>query len=435
MKHDYLQVTNLKSRMIYDSRGVPTIEVDIVLDGQYFGRASVPSGASIGDMEAIELRDNNPKLFHGKGVTIVLSNIDNVIYPKIINNKFESCEKLDQFLINLDGTENKSKLGANAILAVSLAFAKAFAASSGLDFFASIEEKDNYIMPIPLMNLINGGAHANNNLSIQEFMIMPIGFDSFSRGLQAGSEIFNSLKKILNHRKYSTAVGDEGGFAPDLTSDVAALELLTEATIEAGYRPGHDIYFALDIAANNFYQGEEYKLGKETLTSAQLIDYYNHLIKEFPIISIEDPFAENDIQAWKDFSKQCRNKIQIVGDDLFVSNSKYLQQGIDWDIASAIIVKPNQIGTFTETLKTIRLARESCYGTILSHRSGETEDTLIVHLAVGTGSEQIKVGSISRTDRVIKYNEILRIEEKLGDRASFYGRKILDKFSLGNKVG
>ena len=423
-------VTSLKSRMIYDSRGVPTIEVDIVLNDKFFGRYSVPSGASIGKREALELRDHDNRYFHGKGVAKALANIKEKIQPQIMGKKFICCADFDQLLIELDGTLNKSNLGANAILAVSLAFAHAVAHSQNKQFFEFVSAGGVCSMPVPMMNLINGGAHADNNINIQEFMIMPIGFDSFSQALRAGSEIFHSLKSILSQKGYSTSTGDEGGFAPNLTSDILALDLLMEATAKAGYKAGSEILFALDVAADNFYQDGEYILANEKLSSDDMLEYYEKLIKNYPLISIEDPFSEHDHIAWQKFSKLFRDKIQIVGDDLFVTNCGYLQQGIEAEIANGIIIKSNQIGTFTETLKTIKLATDNNYNAIISHRSGETEDILIAHLAVGSNVGQIKTGSISRSDRVAKYNELLRIEERLGDSGSFFGKKLLEKINI-----
>jgi len=421
-----LKISDLKARMIYDSRGLPTVEVDLLLNDHHMARSSVPSGASIGSKEALELRDNDHKRFRGKGVAQAIENINQIIAPRIKSRSFDGQPELDQFLIELDGTDNKSNLGANALLPVSMAFAKALAAAKGVEFYS--RDDDDYTLPVPLMNLINGGAHASNNLAIQEFMIMPIGFDSFSESLRAGSEIFAALKSILHRKNLSTAVDNKKKYAPNLDNEKQAFDMLMDAINDAGYIPGKDIFLALDVAASNFYRNGKYYINSDELSAEELISYFKKLLNEYPIFSIEDPFAEDDLRAWADFSQDMRAKVQIVGDDLFVSSSSLLQEGIDLKIANSIIIKPNQIGTFTETINTIKLAAKNNYGTIISHRSGETEDLAIAHMAIAFGTGQIKTGSICRSERVMKYNEILRIEERLGEKAKFYGRELLKRF-------
>ena len=421
------KITKLKAMQIFDSRGMPTVELDLELNKKITARASVPSGASVGMHEAIELRDNQPEFYHGKGVDSAIRNINSIIAPEIINRSFNSQEEIDDFLMRLDGSENKSKLGANSILPISMAFAKASRLVHGHELYSRKDEK--YILPVPLLNLINGGAHADNNLAIQEFMIMPMGFDSFKEALRAGSEIFHSLKGLLRRNKFSTAVADEGGFAPNFASEKQALEMLAMAVEEAGYKLGVDVFLALDVAASNFYKEGKYWVNDKGLNSQEFTDLLNDLINEFPIFSIEDPFAETDDKAWINFSENMRDKIQIIGDDLFVSSVKLLKEGIKQNIANAVLVKPNQIGTFTEMEHTIKLASENNYATIMSHRSGETEDLAIAHLAMLYGTGQIKTGSLCRGERVMKYNELLRLESTLGEKAIFHGKKLLKRFS------
>lgn len=420
------KITDLKALQIYDSRSVPTVEVSLELNGKFWTRASVPSGASVGCSEAVELRDNQPDFYHGKGVETALHNIRSVIGPKILGRVFESQAKLDEYLIELDGSENKSNLGANSILPISMSFAGACAYANGKPLYA--REDENYILPVPLLNLINGGAHADNNLVIQEFMIMPMGFETYREALRAGSEIFHSLKGILHRHKYTTAVGDEGGFAPNLENEKHALEMLTDAVQDAGYKPGEEVFLALDVAASNFYKDGKYWINNEGLSTQEFSSFLIDLVSQFPISSIEDPYAETDFEGWKIFSDKMKNKMQIVGDDLFVSSAKLLKKGIKENMANAILIKPNQVGTFTEMESTIKCASEHGYGTIISHRSGETEDFIIAHLALLYKMGQIKAGSLCRGERVIKYNELLRIEEELGDRATFYGEKLLKRF-------
>lgn len=409
------KITNVKAREILDSRGNPTLEVDVLIDNNFLGRASVPSGASTGINEAVELRDLDPKRYFGKGVLKAVANVNEIIKPSLLGMDANEQSKIDERLIALDGTENKSRLGANAILGVSLAVAKAAALANNMPLFKYLNPANtNPILPKPFMNIINGGAHADNKIEIQEFMIMPNMEGRFADKLRAGAEIFYCLKEILKKNGYNTNVGDEGGFAPNLDSANQAIEYILQAITLAGYVPGYDIMLALDCAANEFYDLNLYKLENQSLKSAELIDYYNNLIRQYPIIYLEDPFAETDQQAWKAcVEKLSTGPTMIVGDDLFVTNSKLLSQGIEEKLANAILIKPNQIGTLSETIKTINMAKKSGFGTIISHRSGETEDVCISHIAVAFNSGYIKTGSLSRTDRIIKYNELLRIEEFL----------------------
>ena len=413
------RITYLKGRQILDSRGTPTVEVDMSLDNGPICRGSVPSGASTGSHEAIELRDNDTKKFNGKSVFRALENINVVILSSVKNRDFDSLADFDSFLVELDGTKNKSKIGANAILACSVAYLKCSAKSLHKEVYEFLNPNGPYYLPAPLMNIINGGAHANNGLDIQEFMIVPAGFESFSDSLQAGVETFINLKEILQTNGYSTAVGDEGGFAPSLKSNEEALELIAEAINKAGYRLGKDIYLALDVAASEIYKDRKYKIDKQLLPSEEIIEYYKKIISTYPIISIEDPFHEDDWDAWSSLTQTVGSTVQIVGDDLFVTNEERLRMGIEQKAGNSILVKINQIGTISETLKTIELAKENNYSYIISHRSGETEDTIISDIAVATASGQIKTGSCSRTDRTAKYNQLLRIEDFLGKKSKF----------------
>jgi len=405
-----MKITNVFARRIIDSRGFPTIEVDIALDNKFMGRAAVPSGASKGEKEALELRDNDAA-FHGKDVKNAIKNVNTVIKSAVINKTFSSQKELDQTLINLDNTENKSNLGANAILGVSLAFAKASASANNIPLFKIFGNKAS--MPIPFINVINGGAHADNLLDIQEFMIVPHGISPFSKKIQAACEVFQTLKKLVKLEGYSTNVGDEGGFAPNLQKSSQALDLISRAITEAGYKVGSEISLALDVAANEIYTDGKYLLKGENLTldSQGFCHYLEQLCNEYPIISVEDPMMENDYKGWEYFTKLLGDKIQIVGDDIFVTNPKLIRYGADHKIANSVLIKPNQIGTLTETIEAINTAKELGYKCIISHRSGETEDTTIAHLAVGMDAGQIKTGSMSRSDRTCKYNELLRIEE------------------------
>ena len=406
-----MKIKNVIGREILDSRGNPTVEVDVILENGIMGRASVPSGASTGEREALELRDGDNR-YLGKGVLKAVSNVNGPLRDLVIGMDASDQKALDYAMIKLDGTETKSKLGANAILGVSMAALKASANAEGVPLFAYVGESKE--LPRPMMNILNGGAHADNKLDFQEFMIIPIR-NTIKERIRVGSEVFHNLKKVLNERGLATGVGDEGGFAPDLKSNSEGFELIMEAIKKAGYEPGVDVCLAIDVAASEFYKDGKYELAGEnrTLTTDELIDFYEELCNKYPIISIEDPVDENDWEGFTKITKRLGDKIQLVGDDLFVTNKKCLQMGIDKQAGNAILLKVNQIGTITETLETIELARQHGYATIISHRSGETEDTTIASLAVGLGLGQIKTGSMSRTDRVCKYNELIRIEEKL----------------------
>lgn len=414
------KIREVKAREILDSRGNPTVEVDAILDNGILGRASIPSGASTGENEALELRDKDKSRYLGKGVSKAVNNVNTIIASKI---KGIVCdfEKIDKLLIDLDGTENKSKLGANAILGVSLAVAKAAASSKKQPLYKFLGGDKAKVLPIPLMNILNGGLHADNNLDLQEFMIMPVGASKFSEALRCGSEVFHNLKSILKFKVLSTAVGDEGGFAPSLNSNEEALDLILQAIESAGYKPGKDVYLALDCAASSFYKDGGYQFEKTKKDSQQLISIYENWLNKYPILSIEDGLSEHDWSGWKELTKELGNKLQLVGDDIFVTNPKIFKKGIDEDIANAILVKLNQIGSLSQTLQVTDMAKKNKYKAIISHRSGETEDTTIAHLAVATGVGQIKTGSLSRTDRVCKYNELLRIEEELGSQAVYAG--------------
>jgi len=423
------KVREVKAREILDSRGNPTIEVDCVLEDGSFGRAAVPSGASTGEHEAVELRDGDKTRYLGKGVSKAVENVNGEIRKAIQGRDAIQQGKLDQFLIDLDGTPNKARLGANAILGVSLAAAKACAASKKFPFFIYIGGEKANILPVPMMNIMNGGVHADNNVDLQEFMIMPLGAKKFSEALRMGAEVFHTLKKILKSKKLSTAVGDEGGFAPDLKSNEEAIEVILEAIERAGYKAGKDISIALDPASSSFYKNDTYLLEaekKKENTSADMIEFYARWTEKYPIVSIEDGLAEDDWEGWKGLTSRLGKKIQLVGDDLFVTNTRRLVEGIEKGVANSILIKVNQIGTLTETLNAIVMAKKAGYTAVISHRSGETEDTTISHLVVGMGTGQIKTGSVCRTDRIAKYNELLRIEEELGDNA-IYGSQIWQK--------
>ena len=406
-----MKIVNVLGREIIDSRGNPTVEVDVILENGIIGRASVPSGASTGEREALELRDGGTR-FMGKGVLKAVSHVNNELRDLVIGMDVYNQEKIDYAMINLDGTETKSKFGANAILGVSMAVLKAAALSKGLPLYKYVG--DGTILPRPMMNIINGGAHADNNLDFQEYMIIPEA-DSIKERVRIGAEVFHTLKKVLKEKGYATSVGDEGGFAPNLKTNGEGFELIVEAIREAGYKPGVDVNLAIDVAASEFYNNGKYELKGEgkTLSTEELIDYYKELTNKYPIISIEDPVDENDWEGFRLITEKLGEKIQLVGDDLFVTNKKCLQKGIDNHAGNAILLKVNQIGTITETIETINLARSHGYKTIISHRSGETEDTTISSLAVGLNLGQIKTGSMSRTDRICKYNELIRIEEQL----------------------
>ena len=414
------KIKYLKARQILDSRGSPTVEVDMSIDDGQIFRASVPSGASTGKYEAVELRDNNDN-YNGKSVHNAVSNVNDLIKNKIINKNFNSIYEFDNEILNLDNTANKSNLGANAILACSLSFMKCLANNSNQSLYEFLLTDQEYILPCPLMNIINGGAHANNGLDIQEFMIIPAGFKSFSDSLRAGVETFLKLKELLNKKSYSTAVGDEGGFAPDLKTNEEALNLILDSITLAGYEAGKNIFLALDVASSELYNQGKYSYDKELLSSSELIDVYKDLTSKFPIISIEDPLDEDDWESWKSITKSLGNSIQLVGDDLFVTNKSKLQMGIDTNAANSILVKINQIGSISETLDTINMAKNNNFSYIISHRSGETEDSSIADISVGTKSGQIKTGSCSRSDRTAKYNQLLRIEDQLKGKCEFAG--------------
>ena len=422
-----IKIENVKGRQILDSRGIPTVEVDIILSNGLIGSASVPSGASTGKYEAVELRDGF-KSYHGKSVTKAIDNINNDIKNIILGRSPLEQSKIDNDLISLDGTLNKNKLGANAILGVSMAVARAGAISLNQPLYKYIGGLGSKEMPVPLMNIINGGAHANNLLDIQEFMIMPVNFHSFSDALRAGTEIFHNLKIILDNNNYSTSVGDEGGFAPKIDDPKIALDLISKSIEISGYKVGEDIFIALDAAASEFFKKNKYVLNnkKNLLSTDELIEYWRELIKNYPIISIEDPFDEDDMYGFSKFTKLFGKNLQVVGDDLFVTSEKKLSEGIDREAANSILVKLNQVGTLTETLNTILTAKKHDFNTIISHRSGETEDNFISDLCVGINAGQIKTGSLSRSDRTSKYNQLLRIEEQLGEEAKFIGNKILN---------
>ena len=414
------KIKKVFGREILDSRGNPTVEVDVVLDNGILGRASVPSGASTGENEALELRDGDKNRYLGKGTLKAVNNVNTVIASRIkgLNPDFK---KIDKLLIDLDATENKSRLGANAILGVSLAVAKAAALSKKQPLYKFLGGNEAKILPTPLMNILNGGLHADNHLDIQEFMIVPIGALKFREALRYAVEVFYHLKAILKSKGLSTAVGDEGGFAPRLGSNEEALSLILQAIEKAGYKPGKDIYLALDCAASSFYKDGVYEFENSKKTSSDLIGIYEDWISKYPILSIEDGFSEHDWSGWKELTKKMGEKLQLVGDDIFVTNPKIFKKGIEERIGNAILVKVNQIGSLSETLEVIGIAKKNKYRAIISHRSGETEDTTIAHLAVACGCGQIKTGSLSRTDRLCKYNELLRIEEELGQRAVYAG--------------
>ena len=418
-------VVDVVAREILDSRGNPTVECDVLLESGVMGRAAVPSGASTGSREAIELRDGDAARYLGKGVLQAVENVNTEISEAIIGLDAQEQAFIDQTLIELDGTENKSRLGANAMLAVSMAVAKAAAEEAGLPLYRYFGGSGPMQMPVPMMNIINGGAHANNSLDIQEFMIMPVGQSSFREALRAGAEIFHALKKLLDKKGFSTAVGDEGGFAPNLSSHAEAIQVILQAIENAGYVAGQDILLALDCAASEFYKDGKYHLAGEglQLTSAQFTDYLANLAEQFPIVSIEDGMAEGDWDGWKMLTDRLGKKVQIVGDDIFVTNTKILKEGIQKGIANSILIKINQIGTLSETFAAIEMAKRAGYTAVISHRSGETEDSTIADIAVGLNAGQIKTGSLSRSDRIAKYNQLLRIEEDLGDTAGYPGRE------------
>lgn len=416
-------IEEVVAREILDSRGNPTIEVDVYLSGGARGRAAVPSGASTGSNEALELRDGNPERYGGKGVLNAVDNVNERIAPEIIDMDATDQVAIDNLLCELDGTPNKSKLGANAILGVSLAVAKAAAEGLGLPLFQYLGGVFAHTLPVPMMNILNGGKHADSNVDLQEFMVVPAGAEDFAEALRMGVEVYHSLKGVLKAHGYNTAVGDEGGFAPNLRSNAEALDLIVEAIEKAGYTPGEDCYLALDPAASEFYEGGMYHLKGEgrALTSEDMVAYYEDLVNRYPIVSIEDGLAENDWDGWKVLTERLGSRVQLVGDDLFVTNVQFLNRGIEMGVANSILIKVNQIGTLTETLLAIETAKRAGYTAVISHRSGETEDTTIADIAVATNAGQIKTGAPCRTDRVAKYNQLLRIAEVLGDAADYPG--------------
>jgi enolase len=422
-------IIDIHAREVLDSRGNPTVEAEVTLSDGTQGRAIVPSGASTGEHEAVELRDGDKDRFLGKGVLNAVENVNGEIAEALAGFDAADQRMVDQKMIELDGTENKGRLGANAILAVSMATARASAVYFQLPLYRYLGGAGANTLPTPMMNILNGGAHADNNVDFQEFMVMPVGAESFSEALRWGVEVFHTLKGVLKKRGYNTAVGDEGGFAPSVKSNVEAIEVVLEAIQQAGYKPGEDIAIALDPAASEFYQDGKYvfkKSDKSTKSSEDMVRFWAKWVNDYPIVSLEDGLAENDWDGWKNLTDEMGSKIQLVGDDLFVTNTEFLQKGIDKGVANSILIKVNQIGTVSETLDAIDLARRNGYTSIISHRSGETEDTFIADLAVATGAGQIKTGSASRTDRIAKYNQLLRIEEELGDSARFLGLKALN---------
>ena len=424
---DNSTIYKIIAREILDSRGNPTIEVDVTLSDGSLGRAAVPSGASTGEHEAVELRDNDTLRYLGKGVKKAVKIVNTTIANEIIGLDALNQKNIDEAMISLDGTSNKSKLGANSILGVSIAVAKSASNSKKMPFYEYINQNKTYTMPIPMMNIINGGSHADNNVDFQEFMVFPIGAKSFSNALQMGTEIFHQLKKVLKNKNLSTSVGDEGGFAPNLKSNHEAIEVILKAIDNAGYKAGKDVYIALDVAASELFDKDKYIIKSEnrSLSSDQMISYYQNIIETYPIISIEDGLDENDWGGWSLMNETLGDKVQIVGDDLTVTNINRLQKAIDLKAMNAILIKLNQIGTLTETLDAITLAKKADFGAIISHRSGETEDTTIADLAVASGVGQIKTGSASRTDRICKYNQLLRIEQNLSNKSNYPGAEVL----------
>jgi enolase len=426
------RIVDVKARQVLDSRGNPTVEVDIVTENGFLGRAIVPSGASTGKYEAVELRDGDKNNWMGKGVSKAVNNVNSKILESILGESVFDQRLIDDRMISLDGTENKSVLGANAILGVSLAVAKAAAMESNQAIYRYVGGVNAYTLPVPMMNILNGGSHADNSIDFQEFMIMPLGAESFSQGLKMGVEVFHHLKKVLKSKNYSTNVGDEGGFAPNIKSNKEAIEIVLQSIESAGFRPGEDIFIAMDAAASEFYNAEEkvYHFHKSTgdkLTSDEMVSYWAEWVNNYPIVSIEDGLDEDDWSAWSKLVAQCGEKVQLVGDDLFVTNTKKLQRGIEEKSANSILIKVNQIGTLSETIDAVSLAKANSFTSVMSHRSGETEDTTIADLAVALNTGQIKTGSASRSDRVAKYNQLLRIEEELGSTAYYPGKSLFKK--------
>jgi enolase len=424
-------ITEIRAREILDSRGNPTISTEVVLSSGTVGKAAVPSGASTGTHEALELRDGDPSRYFGKGVLKAVANVKEIIAPHIIGLDALEQEEIDKLLIQLDGTPSKKKLGANAILSVSMATAHAASQAMSLPLYSYLGKKETYRLPVPLINILNGGSHADNNVDIQEFMIVPTGSPNFSEAIRMSAEVFHHLKKILQKKDYSTAVGDEGGFAPNLKSNEQALELILESIQKASYRPGEDIFLALDVAASEFFIDNKYFFKKSDgskKSSDEMINFYESLVQKYPIISIEDGFAEDDWEGWNLMTKVLGQKIQIVGDDIFVTNLERFKKGVERKIGNSILIKLNQIGSLSETIETIRYAHEKEYSTVISHRSGETEDTFIADLSVAVDSGQIKTGSLSRSERVAKYNRLLEIEEELKDKGSYAGSQVFARY-------
>ena len=421
-----MKITKVVAREILDSRGNPTVEADVTLDDKFFGRAIVPSGASTGEREAVELRDGDKSRFKGKGVLKAVENVNKTISQNVVGKDFQTQKQLDEFLIQLDGTEYKSKLGANAILAVSMAFAKASANAKNIPLYRYLSDKEKYIMPVPCMNVINGGKHADNYVDFQEFMIAPHNAPTFKESIRMGVEVFHTLKEILKKKGYSTGVGDEGGFAPNLKSNQEAVEVILEAISKAGYKPGSDVAICLDPASSEMWDNGKYKFFKSDqhlATSDEMIDIWKKWINDYPIILLEDGMAENDWEGWQNLTKELGSKVELVGDDIFCTNPKILKEGIEKKVANSILIKLNQIGTVTETLETIDLAYKNNYNCFVSHRSGETEDTTISDLTVAVGAGHLKTGSGCRSERIAKFNQLIRIEEELAGKSSFAGIK------------
>lgn len=423
-------IQNIHAREILDSRGNPTVEADVVLDTGVIGRAAVPSGASTGELEALELRDGDKQRYAGKGVLKAVENVNTTLRKALLGKDVDDQRQLDQSMLDIDGTANKSNLGANAILAVSLAAAHAAARARGLPLYRSLVDQSKYTLPVPMMNIINGGAHADNNVDLQEFMIIPVGAPSLREAVRYGAEVFHALRKVLHDMGMNTAVGDEGGFAPNLGSNEEAIGVILKAIELAGYRPGEDIFLGLDAASSEFHKDGVYRLKSEGLkfSAAEFVDYLTAWVDKYPIISIEDGMAEADWSGWKLLTEKLGTRVQLVGDDLFVTNTDILKKGIERQVANSILIKFNQIGTLSETLDAITMAEQAGYTSVVSHRSGETEDTTIADLAVATTATQIKTGSLSRSDRVAKYNQLIRIEEELHDRGEYAGRNAFKVF-------
>ncbi len=424
-----LQIADVRAREILDSRGNPTVEADVILTSGIMGRAAVPSGASTGSREAVELRDDDAERYGGKGVKKAVSAVNGELRDALKGKSVMDQAALDQIIIDLDGTPNKARLGANALLAVSLAASRAAAQESGEPLYRYLNKNGKYSMPVPMMNVINGGAHADNSVDMQEFMIVPVGAPSLTEAVRYGAEVFHALRKVLSSKGFNTAVGDEGGFAPDLPSNESAIEVILEAIANAGYKAGIDICIALDPAASEFYKNGKYELESEgkSLTSAEMVDYFANWVEKYPIVSIEDGMDEGDWDGWELLTQRIGDRVQLVGDDLFVTNTSILKEGIDKKIGNSILIKVNQIGTLTESIAAIEMAQNAGYTAVVSHRSGETEDSFIADLAVATAAGQIKTGSLSRSDRIAKYNQLIRIEEALGDKVSYPGNSVFKR--------